>query len=319
MTIFLFFLGFIVLIGGAEWLIEGATRLGRRLGISSLVIGLTVVAFGTSLPELVVNVFAGSSGEADLAVGNILGSNVANTFLILGATAAIRKLSVRRTMVYREVIFNVIASAVLLVLVADASLGDSGIIGLSRADGVILMTFFVLFLYYAFGRTTNISDVDEPAEFDFANVFLRLFGGAIGLYFGGLWIVEGASEIASSLGASESFIGLTIVAVGTSLPELAASVVAARRGNVDIAVGNVVGSNLFNILWVLGLSATLTPINFSSESVLNAGITLLVAGILFLSMAVGRYKHQVSRIEGFVFLGIYAIYVIYQGAMGFGV
>lgn len=312
-TIILFVLGFASLIFGAEYLIRGATTLARMFGISDLIIGLTVVAFGTSLPELVVNLFANAeSGE--LAIGNILGSNIANILLILGIAAMIHPLSVHRTTVYREIIFNIAAALMLGVLVAERFLSEGGFDGLDHIDGAVLISYFAIFIYYTFGRS-GFSFEEKPsvkkkvAGTSFVKTMLLIVGGSFGLYVGGRWIVDGAIEIASFFGVGDAIIGLTVVAIGTSLPELAASVSAVRQKNVDIAVGNVVGSNLFNIFWVLGLTAFIKPLAFSSELIIDVAINLSVALLLFVVMAYGRYRHQISRSEGQLFLFLYIIYI----------
>lgn len=311
-TLLLFFVGFFLLISGAESLIRGATALARVFNVSDLIIGLTVVAFGTSLPELIVNLFANvESGE--LAIGNILGSNIANILLILGVSAMIHPLSVHRTTVYREIIFNVAAAVMLGVLVSERFLSEGGFDGLDHIDGAVLISYFAIFLYYTFGRRGFSTEVvEEPKTIhgsSIARTTLLIAGGALGLYFGGRWIVDGAIAIASLFGVSDGVIGLTVVAIGTSLPELAASVTAVRQKNVDIAVGNVVGSNLFNIFWVLGLTAFIKPLSFSSELITDVLINLAVAVLLFGTMAFGRYKHQISKPEGRLFLTLYIVYI----------
>jgi cation:H+ antiporter len=314
MAFLMFIIGFGLLVRGAEWLVDGSTLLGKKLGAPDLLIGLTIVAFGTSLPELVVNIFAGASGEGDLAMANAVGSNIANTLLILGVAATIRPLTVHRTVVYREIIFNIMATLMLAVLVADKLvLGHEGFIGLDKVDGIVLMSYFMLFLYYSFGRSSFRTKAQAYTKKLIVNIptsFLKIVGGAMALYFGGSWIVSGASEIALSFGLSETLIGATVVAIGTSLPELASSVIATKRGQVDIAVGNAVGSNLFNILWVLGLGAFLNPIAISSDAYLNIIVATVVATILFGTMVFGKYRHQISQSEGRIFISIYIIYII---------
>ncbi len=321
MTYLLFIVGFYLLIQGAEWLIKGASQLAKLLGVSPLVIGLTIVAFGTSLPELVVNLFANSGeGSGDLALGNVLGSNIANILLILGITAIIRPLSIRRTTVYREVVFNIMASVMLAVLVADTFfVDDGGFIGLDKIDGIVLISYFIIFLYYNFGRKqTTKEDAKEAKKLKISmpNLFLLIAGGVIGLALGGRWIVDGAIAISELAGLSEGLVGLTVVAIGTSLPELATSVIAARKGDVDIAVGNAIGSNLFNIMWVLGLSAILNPISVSNEFMAEIAIVIAVAVLLFSLTTFGKYKHQISKGEGYLFLMLYFVYLGYTIIQG---
>ena len=314
-----FVLGFFILIFGAEWLIEGASVLAKRIGISDLIVGLTVVAFGTSLPELIVNLFA-NTGTGGLAIGNVVGSNIANILLILGVASIIHPLTVHRTTVWREILFNIFAAAMLAVLVSERLLSAGGFNGLDRIDGIILMSYFVMFLYYTFGKTSlgNTKEKaseknktqDETENFNIGTLFLKMAGGMAGLYFGGKWIVDGAISIAEVFGASEAFIGLTIVAIGTSLPELAASIIAVKNKKVDIAVGNAVGSNLFNIFWVLGLSAYIKPLPFSDSLFQDVIIMLAVAVALFLVMILGKTKHQINKTEGIIFVSLYALYLL---------
>jgi cation:H+ antiporter len=319
MTYVLFIVGFVFLIRGAGWLVEGGSSLGRRLGLPELLIGLTIVAFGTSLPELIVNLFA-SQQSGDLAMANVVGSNIANILLILGIAAMIHPLTVHRTVVYREIIFNIIASIMLAILVADNFIGNhGGFAGLDKIDGIVLMSYFVLFLYYSFGKS-NLSVTAETSteEVNIPRAFFMIMGGILGLFFGGQWIVDGAVEVATTLGVSDALIGSTIVAVGTSLPELAASVVAARRGQVDIAIGNAVGSNLFNILWVLGLGAIIRPIAINHETFLDIYIAIIVALMLFMTMVFGRFRHQISRSEGRLFIVLYIAYLAIAVMTGTG-
>ncbi len=319
MVYILFVLGFFALIFGAEWLVDGASKLAEKIGVSELIVGLTIVAFGTSLPELIVNLFAIGEGADALAVSNILGSNIANTLLVLGAAAVIAPLAVHRAVVWREVIFGIFAAVMLGVLVADNLLGNSsGFVGLSRIDGLVLISYFIIFLYYTFRRTITANkpekSADEKKTISQIKVFptlLKIVVGSVGLFLGGKWIVEGAVSVASSLGVSDALIGMTIVAIGTSLPELAASISAVRKKKVDIAIGNVVGSNLFNILWVLGFGASLSSLTFEPQQVFDVGIVIAVSIILFAALTFSRYKHQISRSEGKLFLALYAAYIVF--------
>lgn len=312
----LFVVGFFLLIFGAEWLIDGASKLASRLGVSSLIIGLTVVAFGTSLPELVVSLYSAANDAPELAVGNILGSNIANTLLILGVVAVITPVYVHRKVVWREVLFNIAASVLLLLLVVgEQFLDPNAIVGLSRFDGIILVSYFVLFIVYAFRKhhlhalaVENKPKGKKKTKISASVGMITL--GIIGLVVGGQWIVDGAISISEYLGVGEGFIGLTIVALGTSMPELAASIAAIRKKKVDIAVGNVVGSNLFNILWVLGLTAVVQPIEFSTVQVVNTALVAIASITLFALLTIGKRKHQLSGLEGLALLSFYAFYMI---------
>ncbi|MFH1657028.1 MAG: calcium/sodium antiporter [bacterium] len=312
-TCFLFFIGFGALIKGADLLVDGASSLARRFGVSALVIGLTIVAFGTSTPELIVNIFASIKGSTDIAIGNILGSNIANILLILGVSAVIYPLAVKKGTVWKEIPLAFLGVIVLAVMAND-TLIDGGLwSGLTRIDGFILLSFFIIFLYYVFG----ISKVEPaganetaPRVHSSARSCLMIGGGLLGLVLGGKWIVDGAVAFATSLGVSEALIGLTVVAVGTSLPELATSAVAAYKKNIDIAVGNIVGSNIFNIFWVLGVSATIRPLPFSQTLMSDVFITVIATFLLFAFMFIGK-RHLLQRWQGICFIVFYLGYISY--------
>jgi cation:H+ antiporter len=313
----LFLLGFVLLVGGATSLVEGALRLARRFGVSELAIGLTVVSIGTSLPELVVNVLASLRGNADLAIGNILGSNIANVLLILGVSAVIRALPIRDRTILSELPICLAATLLVGFLANAALFSATHELTISRADGLILIGFFGLFLGYVY-RTAQEGVGEEPAappDGSTAGALLRVAAGVVALTVGGEWVVRGALAIVSSAGVSESLVGLTIVAVGTSLPELAASVTAAYRGQSDIAVGNVIGSNIFNLLWVLGVSAVLQPLPFALLSNTDLVMVVMSSALLILAMAVGR-PNTVDRWEGWLFLAVYVGYLGFVGVRG---
>ena len=313
LTIILFVLGFALLVKGADWLVVGASAIARRFDVSDLVIGLTVVAFGTSTPELFVNVAASLKGNTDIAIGNILGSNIANILLILGSAAIIHPLAVTKGTVWKEIPFSLLAAVVLVLTASDRLLNAAEASVLSRADGGVLLCFFVVFLYYTHGIAKNVSGISAhvpPAVPGVPKSAMLVAGGLIGLALGGKWIVEGAVRIATALDMSESLIGLTIVAVGTSLPELATSAMAAYRGNVEIAVGNVVGSNIFNIFFVLGLSAVIKPLPFQGAGLLDITVVVVASVALFAFMFSGG-KRSLDRWEGIVFVVSYAVYITF--------
>ena len=319
MDYILFIVGFFILLLGAHLLVDNASALAKILGISPLIVGLTVVAFGTSLPELIVNLFANNEGNSDLAISNILGTNIANILLLIGIAAFIYPLKVHARVVWREILFVVFASVMLAALLADKLLADgttSGFVGLSRVDGFVLLSYFVVFLYYSFGsaRVSSKQAKKEQAEIktaSLATVFIKITIGIAGLYIGGRWLVSGASEIASLFGVSDSLIGLTIVAIGTSGPELFASIIAAMKKNVDIAIGTAVGSNLFNIFFVLGTSAVIRPLSFNPDLRIDLGIMVGSAFLLFGAMLFGRVKHQIGKMEGVLFIALYTIYIVF--------
>jgi cation:H+ antiporter len=313
LTYLLFIAGFVLLIKGAYFLVDGASAIARRLKVSDLVIGLTVVAFGTSTPELFVNIIASAKGNTDIAIGNILGSNIANVFLILGVSSIIYPLKVNKGSVWKEIPFSLLAALVLGFMANDHLIDQKNYSALTRIDGLILLSFFAIFLYYSYGIAGEIEGVEQHVQLDQKSTAASCFYigvGLAGLILGGKWIVDGAVVIAKNFGMSESLIGLTVVAVGTSLPELATSAVAAHRRNTEIAVGNVVGSNIFNIFFVLGISSIIKPLPFRIKDNLDIGVVILSSLLLFLFMFTGK-KRSLDRWEGAVFLVLYAVYIIF--------
>jgi len=317
MTYLLFFVGFVALIKGADFLVAGASSLAARYGVSALVIGLTIVAFGTSAPELMVNLLASYNGNTDIAIGNILGSNIANILLILGVSAIVYPLAVGSGTVWKEIPFALLAVVAVSFMANDVWLNGSTSSVISRTDGLLLLLFFIIFLYYIFGiaKQGTGSDTEQPVLYSSLKSILLVIGGSVGLMVGGKWIVDAAVVFASSLGVSEAFIGLTVIAIGTSLPELATSVMAAYRHNVDIAVGNIVGSNIFNIFWILGLSATIAPLPFAPALQTDLSMALLAGLLLFLALFVGK-SHVLERWKGVMFVLIYIAYMVYLVVRG---
>lgn len=311
LTIILFVIGFILLIKGADWLVDGASSVAKKYNISDLVIGLTIVSFGTSAPELVVNILASFSGSSDIAIGNVLGSNIANIFLILGLCALISSLPLKKSTVFSEIPFTLIA-AFLVGFLANTHLFTSDpSLQISRFEGIVLLIFFILFMGYIYTLTKEDNDIIEEIEVKMSTKKSILFisTGILAMFFGGNWVVDGAVEFAQFFGLSESFIGLTIVSIGTSLPELATSVMAARKGNADIAVGNIVGSNIFNIFWILGISATIKNLPFPEISNIDIAVTGFASVALLLSMSYGK-KYSIGKIDGVLYILIYVVYVI---------
>ncbi len=302
--------GFLVLIKGADWLVGGASALARKHNVSDLAIGLTVVAFGTSAPELVVNVFAALQDHQAIAFGNVVGSNNFNLFIILGIAGIITPLAVHSTTVFREIPLSFIAILLMFLLANDFFLSDSHV--LSRVDGLILLTMFVLFLFYV--KNQLKVDIPEPEEPHKQYTTLKIWGliiiGLAGLIAGGRLVVDSALRIATEFGISEKIIGLTIVAAGTSLPELATSVVAALKKNNDIAVGNIVGSNIFNIFLILGVSSVIRPLQY--DHTFNADISFLALGTvaLFVMMFSGGRK-KLDRWEAAILLAAYVFYSVF--------
>jgi cation:H+ antiporter len=314
----LLLLGFALLVKGADLLVDGGSALARRSGASELAIGLTVVSVGTSLPELVVNVFASAQGNSELAIGNVLGSNVANILLILGVAALIRALPIHDSTILSEVPFS-LAAALLVGFLANAALfSQLRVLSISRLDGLILFSFFGLFLLYVYrvSKREGGSADDDPEDPGGVAGWLRIVAGCAGLALGGRWVVDGALAASAHFGLSETFIGLTAVAIGTSIPELAASSVAAYRGKTDIAVGNVVGSNIFNLLWVLGASALIRPLPFDVVSNTDILMVIFSSTLLLGAVVVGRRPNTIERWEGGVFILVYGAYLAFLTIRG---
>ncbi len=313
LTYFLFILGFVLLIKGADLLVDGASSIAKKLNVSDLVIGLTVVAFGTSTPELFVNVFASIQGNTEIAIGNILGSNIANILLILGISAIIFPLAVQSTTVWKEIPFSLLAALVMGILANDMLIDKKGFSELTRGDGIILIAFFIIFMYYIFSiakKSGNKKQEDGFKQLSNLKSVSFIIIGLICLVFGGVWIVDGAVEIAGYFGVSQSLMGLTVVAVGTSLPELATSAVAAYKKNTDIAIGNIVGSNIFNIFFVLGISAVIKPLPFQPASNADIMMTIIASILLFAFLFVGK-KQVLKKWQGVMFLLVYVGYVAF--------
>ncbi len=320
MTYILFFVGFYLLIKGADLLVDGASSLAKRFGISPLVVGLTIVSFGTSAPELIVSVMSSLNGSGDISIGNVVGSNIANILLILGCSAALFPLAVKKSTVWKEIPLALLASILLGVIANDVFFDNPAILmlngepffGLTRTDGIVFLSLFLIFIFYTFGisKAESADMVDsEIISYTPQKSILFILVGLIGLFVGGNWVVGGASNIARAIGFSEAFIGLTLVAIGTSLPELFTSIIAAKKGDIDIAVGNVVGSNIFNIFLVLGLSALITPIGFSGEMITDVIFSIFVTILLFSFMFIGE-KRVLQRSQGIMFIVLYLIYTI---------
>lgn len=309
----LLIVGFIFLIKGADVLVEGAAAIARRFNISNLVIGLTVVAFGTSAPELGVNVIAGLKGNTELAVGNILGSNIANILLILGVCATIRPLSVHANTVWREIPFALLAVLIVSFIANDALLDGAASSSITRIDGLVLISFFVIFLYYTFvvAMQGGVAAKEEIRHLGAIKSVAFVAVGLVGLVMGGEAIVRGATHLALRFGLSQSVIGLTVVAIGTSLPELAASAVAAYRRQSDIAIGNVVGSNIFNIFWILGVSASIRPLPFNARNNIDVSMAIIASLLLFAALFVGE-RRVLKRWQGSFFITVYILYIIFS-------
>lgn len=294
--------GFVMLIKGADWFVDGAAGIAGKFGIPQLVIGLTIVAMGTSAPEAAVSITAALDNSAGITIGNVLGSNILNILIILGISSVIIFLPVQKSTIGYEIPFMIIISVVLLVM---------GITGntVSRLEGVILWVLFIIYLLYLYKLAQKGNEEDNPGEQKSLPVYiLTAIFGAVVIVLGSKFTVKGATEIARMAGITERVIGLTIVAFGTSLPELVTSIIASKKGNTDIAIGNIVGSNIFNILFVVGTSALITPVPFESKFIFDA-IFASFAGVVML-LAVLKNK-KLTRTGGIVMLVCYAAYFIY--------
>ena len=304
-------IGIVLILVGADKLTEGASSVAKRFNISDMVIGLTVVAFGTSMPELVVSLFSAFNGSSELAIGNVVGSNILNTLLIVGCTAAIFPLIVQKRTLKRDIPFSILASFVLLVMCSGTILDGAEANIITRSSGIILLCFFAIFMVYTFATAKQNGGEGECEEVKVMPTWkscLFIVLGLAGLIFGGRLFVNGATTIARAWGVSESVIGLTIVALGTSLPELATSVVAAYKKNAAMAIGNVVGSNIFNIFFILGTSATVTPLKLAGISQIDMYV-MLGSAILLWAVSFGDYK--VRRFEGILMIALYVAYTTY--------
>lgn len=296
--------GFVMLIKGADFLIDGAVALSRNFKVPEIVIGLTVVAFGTSMPELVVNTIASFDGQGAIVFGNVIGSNIANILLILGVTALIQPIRMQKNTVWKEIPYSLIAVAVLYFLTRNGTL--------FRGDAAVLLCFFIGFLVYIFfiAKTGEI-EAEETESMTKLKMSLFLIFGFIGLILGGKFVVDSAVGIAKAFNVSEKLISLTIVSIGTSLPELAASITAARKGNSDMAIGNVVGSNIFNIFLIMGASGVVRPIAYDLKFDFDMAVLTYATGILILSAFVFK-KHMIQRRKATLMFVSYLAYIAYS-------
>ncbi|EMR04632.1 calcium/sodium antiporter [Cesiribacter andamanensis] len=318
----LLILGFALLLKGADWLVSGASALAKRYRISELAIGLTIVAFGTSAPELVVSVIGALDGHNEVVLGNVIGSNNFNLFIILGFAGLLQPLWVQNSTVWKEIPYSLLAAVLLWVLANDALLWGSPS-AISRLDSLLLLLLFVLFLYYVYRslrqdkQPSGVAQAEAlPLQSNTKSILFIVLGLA-GLVIGGRLVIDQALAIAHYLEVDERIIGLTVVAAGTSLPELATSVVAALRKRADIAVGNIIGSNVFNIFFVLGASALISPVSFDAS--FNLELVVLMAGTVFVFVAMftgGRQR--LDRWEAFFLLAIYLLYSYYFYTDGAG-
>jgi cation:H+ antiporter len=308
----LLLIGFVALIFGASKLVDAASSLAAKMGVPSIVIGLTIVAFGTSAPELVVNIFAATKGSTEMVLGNVLGSNIFNVLAILGISSVIYPLTVKTNTTWIEIPLSLLAAVLVLILAADVFLDGAASNIISRSEGIVLLMFFLIFLVYnlmiAKGGTAD--EELETKKYSTRAALIYIVLGLAGLIIGGRFIVSSAVSLAEMIGLSERIIGLTVVSIGTSLPELATSIIAVRKKNVDIAIGNVVGSNIFNIFLILGVSGTIVPLNLQENTIFDIMVNILSGLLLFIFIFTGKGR-QLERWEGFVFIALYIAYLSY--------
>ena len=318
MDYILLIIGFVLLIKGADYFVDGSSSVARLLKVPTIVIGLTVVAFGTSMPEFSVSVTAAMRGDNDLAVSNVLGSNIFNLLVVLGCCALVNPVQAKWSLLKKEFPFSIFITVILLLLTSDFSvmkvLSGGGKFVLGRWGGILFLVLFLIFLYATVKdalAARNRQETDDEEEYKVLSPFksaLYIGCGLAGIVLGGNLVVDSASVIAQRFGLSQTFIGLTIVALGTSLPELVTSVVAAGKGENDLAVGNVVGSNIFNILLILGASATITPIVMDVTAVYD---TVILIGASLLVYVAALSKREIQRNEGLMFLLAYLVFFVY--------
>lgn len=315
LSLLLLIVGIVLILFGADKLTDGATGLARRFNVTELVIGLTVVAFGTSLPEFVTSFMSTLKGSSDISIGNIVGSNIFNALMIVGCAAWLSPITISKSTIAKDIPFALLASLVLGVVSVDSLLDNGAPDILSRTDGLVLLGYFSVFMAYTYFISRNKeagADMQQSVKpqqlMPYWKIFLYIIIGLAGLVIGGNLFVDGASQIAIAMGVSETIVGLTLVAAGTSLPELATSMVAARKGSSAIAIGNVIGSNIFNIFFVMGICATVEPMAVGNISYLDLG--LMLASMLLL-WGFSYTKRTIERWEGAFLVIIYIAYLGY--------
>jgi len=321
MDIFWLLLGLVLILVGANVLTDGASAIAKKWGVSDLVIGLTVVAFGTSAPELAISLVSAIQGNAPMAIGNVVGSNIFNVFVIIGIVALVRPIKVEKSIIVNEIPLVILSSVALLAIGCGDVLGVDGPRILQRPHGILLLLFFLIFMRYTFSQAKNAAPGDlseqnaavKPA-IPMWKAIICVIGGLAGLVYGGDRFVAGASGIAAALGMSDALIGLTIVAAGTSLPELATSVTAALKGKSGIAIGNVIGSNIFNIFFVLGLTGAVSPLPFGGISGFDL-VVMTLAAVLFWMFGWKFAERTITRWEGGLLVACYIAYIAIQISM----
>ena len=311
LNLLLLLTGFVPLLYGANLLVESASSLAKRLNIPNIVIGLTIVAFGTSAPELTINVFASLKHNSDIALGNIIGSNIFNIAGILGISAILYPLAVKPKTTWIEIPLCFLSALVVFVLSFDVLINGDGESVLKRTDGIIFILFFLIFLGYIIQYTLS-SDYEEEApakQYSVVLSIILIIAGLALLIAGGRIIVVFAVKLAQEIGLSERIIALTIVSIGTSFPELAISIISAKKKNIDLAVGNIVGSNIFNAFFILGISAIISPVVVQQKAYFDICVNLLISFLLFLFIFTGKGR-KIDRVEGLIFILLYVGYIV---------
>ncbi|CED93379.1 K+-dependent Na+/Ca+ exchanger-like protein [Romboutsia ilealis] len=325
MNYILLLIGFVLLVKGADYFVDGSSNIAKKLRIPSLIIGLTIVAFGTSAPEAAVSITASINGQNGMAIGNVIGSNIFNLLMVIGASGIIKPLLVEKSILSREFPFTLLISIILIILSSDILLFNSSINTINRIDGIILLILFIVFLYYLINsamknRKESLYDTETSADLDMSNIksieksntmiksILISVIGIAAIIFGGNLVVDSASNIASSFGVNDQLIGLTIVSIGTSLPEFVTSIIAATKGESDLALGNVLGSNIFNILFVIGASALISPMTVDPKLIINGAIMILSTILVYFY---AYRKNDISKFESIT------LSLLYFGYMGY--
>ncbi|MCI9061213.1 MULTISPECIES: calcium/sodium antiporter [Romboutsia] len=325
MNYILLLIGFALLVKGADYFVDGSSNIAKKLRIPSLIIGLTIVAFGTSAPEAAVSITASINGQNGMAIGNVIGSNIFNLLMVIGASGIIKPLLVEKSILSREFPFTLLISIILIILSSDILLFNSSINTINRIDGIILLILFIVFLYYLINsamknRKESLYDTETSADLDMSNIksieksntmiksILISVIGIAAIIFGGNLVVDSASNIASSFGVNDQLIGLTIVSIGTSLPEFVTSIIAATKGESDLALGNVLGSNIFNILFVIGASALISPMTVDPKLIINGAIMILSTILVYFY---AYRKNDISKFESIT------LSLLYFGYMGY--
>lgn len=310
LQIFILLAGLILILLGANWLVDGSSSIAKKFGISEFVIGLTIVGIGTSTPEMVVSFLSAFQGKTDMAIGNIVGSNIFNSLMILGVTALIAPLAITKSNLRRDIPLNIIVTALLILLGMNATIFGIGEDQISRIDGAFLLLIFIAYIWFSFRSDSGDSDGEGIKEYKNIVSVMMIAAGLAGLVFGGRLFVNAATELAKAFGVSDKFIAITIMAAGTSMPELATCAVAAIKGRGQLALGNVLGSNIGNILLILGGSALIHPLSFGAMTFVDLGLVGVCAFLIFASAYLFK-KKMLDRYEGVLFILIEAGYMWY--------